>query len=85
MKLVVRRFWVPIVALLSSTFATLSGLVFLAIWSDFENRGCGEIPRQDWIFTANCVDGYNVGLASLYFVGFCLLGFIWAVWSWFRA
>lgn len=68
------------VAGLSGVMLALSGLFAAVVWSDFANRGCHEIARADWAYTANCVDAYNVGLFASILAFISLIGLVWPMW-----
>ena len=69
------------ILLFGGLFAGAATLVVIAgaAWSDFRSRGCLEIPRDGWPYTANCSDGWLgtvvFGGAALFLAG--LTVFLW--------
>ena len=52
----------------------LSALIVSAARSDFLFRGCGEIPRSEWSFTANCADAWFAQMVFAVSVFLCVIG-----------
>ena len=74
-----RRLYIAL-AVLAALAACFFALSFSAIRSDFFQHGCHDIPKIEWEFTANCLDG-NFGMnltAALALLA--AIAFGWSVW-----
>lgn len=67
-------------ASLAGILAVLSGLVFMAVRSDFIQRGCHTLSSEQWTYTANCEDAYGAMRATGIFAVLTLGVLVWAIW-----
>jgi hypothetical protein len=59
MKVTITRSITKGIAIASGILVVIFGLSFVAIRSDFFQRGCHHMPSANWAYTPNCTDAYN--------------------------
>ncbi len=68
------------IAVVAAVSSGVFGLIAFVIRSDFIQRGCHHIPSEEWVYTANCVDAYRVGIFAGGVAGVGLVVFGCAIW-----
>lgn len=68
------------IAAVAAISSGVFGLIAFVIRSDFIQRGCHQIPSEEWVYTANCIDAYRVGIFAGGVAGVSIAVFGCALW-----
>jgi hypothetical protein len=77
---VLTRMAAKLVATASAVLGVAAGLLFVVVRAEFRRRGCHEMPKADWAFTADCVDAGSVLRITGTLLAACALATGLALW-----
>jgi hypothetical protein len=80
MRLTLSRNATVIIGVAAAVVGTLSALMAAVTRFDFVQRGCDDIPSDEWIYTSNCTDAFNVDLLAGGPAGVSLAVICWSLW-----
>lgn len=72
---IVRPILTVLVSVLGPTFVLFKFFAWASLY-DFRNRGCWDMSMEEWDYTSNCWDGWNIGLYGLLAALVCAIGLV---------